>query len=209
MNRIAAFRGEAIRVFHDIPRPVRRRMTCLERLDAEHRRKGMDQFRRLRQIPPATGKFLALLAAGAPEGRMIEIGTSGGYSALWLSLALRPMGRRLTTFEIADEKIALARETFREAEIDDMVELVKGDAREHLGGYKRIAFCFLDAEKEAYDSCHRAVAPNMVPGGVLAADNVISHREVLKPWIRKVLADRRMDSVIVPIGSGVLVARRN
>jgi predicted O-methyltransferase YrrM len=49
----------------------------------------------------------------------------------------------------------------------------------------------------------------MFPGGVLAADNVISHREVLKPWIRKVLADRRMDSVTVPIGSGVLVARRN
>ena len=195
-------------MFHDIEPRIQKRMRYLERLDGRHRRGGVPHFDRLRQVPPATGKFLALLAASAPPGAYLEIGTSGGYSTLWLALACRVAGRKLTTFEIAEPKIALARETLRTAGIEDVVELIPGDACKNIARYRDIAFCFLDAEKDLYLDIYEKVVPRMVSGGILVADNVISHRETLGPMVRTVLADERMDAQVVPIGSGELVCRR-
>jgi len=195
-------------MLYDIPPSIRNRMRYLERLDGRHRRENVRQFDRLRQVPPATGRFLAILAASTPEGRYLEIGTSGGYSTLWLALACREGKRRITTFEIADEKIKLARQTFRSAGIEDIVDLVEGDARKHLKAYKGVSFCFLDAEKRHYLTCYNLVVPHLVPGGLLVVDNVISHRETAGPMVRKALKDKRVDAVIVPIGSGLLLCRK-
>ncbi len=195
-------------MFHDIPGPIAERMRVLEGLDAEHRNGDTPRFERLRQVPRVTGEFIAIVAALAPAGTYLEIGTSGGYSALWISLACRERGTRLTTFELSDAKIDLAKATFTEAGVGDLVELVPGDARENLPSYENVSFCFLDTEKELYMECYEIVVPNMVPGGILLADNVISHEETLRPMIDAALADPRMDSVVAPIGSGVLMGRR-
>jgi predicted O-methyltransferase YrrM len=183
-------------------------MRFLEAMDGRQRIDGTDHLERLRQVPPVTGRFLALLAANAPPGAWLEVGTSGGYSALWLSLACRAVGRRLTTFEVLAPKAALARETFEKAGVADLIDLVAGDARDHLGSCEGVSFCFLDAEKEHYEACYEAVVPRMVAGGILAADNVISHQEILEPVVDRALRDERVDAVVVPIGSGVLVARK-
>ena len=84
-------------MFEDIPPAIRARMAELERLDARDRADGTPRLARLRQIPAEVGRFLALLAAAAPPGRWLEIGTSAGYSTLWLALAGREVGRRVTT----------------------------------------------------------------------------------------------------------------
>lgn len=163
---------------------------------------------RLRQVPPQTGRFIALLAAAAPEGKYIEIGTSAGYSTLWLGLACRQLGRRITTFEVLPDKIKLARETFALTGFNDVVELVQGDARQHLAGISGISFCFLDAEKEIYRDCYDLVIPRMVSGGLLVADNAINHRDTLQPMLDEALADPRVDAMIVPIENGELVCRK-
>src|SRR3972149_5653857 len=116
----------------DIPRPVLDRMNYLEERDARDRKDGTSQLKRLRQIPAETGMLLARLASGAPRGAVLEIGTSGGYSALWLSLACRQRGDRLVTFELLPDKADLARETFAKAQVGELVDLVHGDARGHL-----------------------------------------------------------------------------
>jgi caffeoyl-CoA O-methyltransferase len=195
-------------MFQNIPRRTLERMKYLEEMDTEQRREEMERFERLRQVPPQTGRFIALLCASAPDGACLEIGTSGGYSGIWLSLACREAGRTLTTFEFSDTKVELAAETFRLAGVDDIVEIVAGDAREHLGEYKNVGFCFLDAEKDAYEECFELVVPNLVKGGILVADNVISHEEILGPWVEKILEDDRVDALVVPIGSGELVCRK-
>jgi caffeoyl-CoA O-methyltransferase len=195
-------------LFHDIPEAVLSRMRLLEAMDGRQRIDGTDHLDRLRQVEPLTGRFLAILAAGAPPGTWLEIGTSGGYSALWISLACRAVGGKLTTFEVLESKAAIARETFEKAGVAPFIELVVGDARRHLAEYEGVSFCFLDAEKEYYDECYEAVVPRMVTGGVLTADNVISHEEILQPMVDRALRDERIDAVVVPIGSGVLVARR-
>jgi caffeoyl-CoA O-methyltransferase len=195
-------------MFNDIPDRILNRMKYLEEIDSHDRSDGTTRIKRLRQIPPEVGKFIALLAAAAPEGLNIEIGTSAGYSALWLSLSCRTLGRKLSTYEILDEKAELARETFSMAGVGDIVNFNHGDILASLPGLKNIAFCFLDAEKEIYAQCYEYLLPNMVPGGILVADNAISHETVLRSMLDRALSDDRVDALIVPIGQGELVCRR-
>jgi predicted O-methyltransferase YrrM len=195
-------------MFHDVPEAVARRMRQLEEVDQRDRADGTVRGERLRQIPPETGRFIALLAASSPPGRLIEIGTSAGYSTLWLALACRQLGRRIITFEVLDAKVALARQTFDAAQVADVVELVYADARSKLSTFDDIAFCFLDAEKEVYLECYETVIPRMVSGGILVADNAINHEKTLRPMLDRALNDERVDALIVPIGKGELVCRR-
>ncbi|NLF51841.1 MAG: O-methyltransferase [Leptolinea sp.] len=195
-------------MFHTINPDILTRMKYLEDINARDRQDNTPLLQRLRQIPPETGRFLALLAAGSPEGDMIEIGTSAGYSTLWLSLAAEHTGRSITTFEVLPEKVKLARETFKVTRAANRIKLVEGDARDHLRNFKKIAFCFLDAEKDVYADCYEMVVPNLVPGGLLVADNAINHQAVLQPVLDRALTDTRVDALIVPIGKGELVCRK-
>lgn len=195
-------------MFHTIPEAMAARMRELEQIDARDRQDGTPRLERLRQVPPETGKFIALLAASAPAGDLVEIGASAGYSTLWLALACQAAGRTVTSYEVLAEKAALARETFRRAGVEEWVRLVEGDARQHLALHERIGFCFLDAEKEIYAECYEAVIPRLAPGGWLVADNAINHRAVLQPMLERALADWQVDALIVSIGSGVLVCRK-
>jgi caffeoyl-CoA O-methyltransferase len=195
-------------MLHSISKPILERMQYLEQVDAKDREDGTPRLQRLRQITPDTGKFLALLAAGAPQGEYIEIGTSAGYSTLWLEMACKISDRSITTFEVLPEKARLARETFKVAQVEGSIRLVEGDARQFLSRYQNIAFCFLDAEKEVYGECYEAVIPKLVKGGLLVADNAIDFRETLQPMLDRALTDERVDALIVPIGKGELVCRK-
>jgi predicted O-methyltransferase YrrM len=195
-------------MFNDIPGRILNRMKYLEEIDARDRSDGTTRMKRLRQISPEVGKFIALLAAVVPEGQNIEIGTSAGYSTLWLSLACKALGRKLSTYEILDEKAEMSRETFSAAGVGDVVDFLHSDILAHLPNLKNIAFCFLDAEKEIYGQCYEAVVPKLIPGGILVADNAISHETTLRPMLDRALTDDRVDALIVPIGQGELVCRR-
>ena len=196
-------------MFHNIPAPITDRMATLEAIDARDRLDGTPKSARLRQIPAETGRFLALLAASAPPGPVLEVGASGGYSGLWLALACRQRGDRLTTFDIQPEKVQRAQETFTAAGVFDHAQAVLGDARQHLPGYSEIAFCFLDTEKDIYTGCYEIVIPRLVPGGFLVADNAISHQQELEEFLDQAKADQRVDSLVVPVGKGLLVCRKN
>lgn len=183
-------------------------MHYLERIDSRDRTDGTPHNKRLRQIPPETGRFIALLASMAPKGLCVEIGTSAGYSTLWLTLAHRPEDARIVTFEILEEKAKIARETFKAAGVEQIVELMVGDARQNLKRYNGIGCCFLDAEKQDYLEHYEIVVPKLVPGGLLAVDNVVSHQDAAQPMLDRALSDKRVDSLVVPIGKGVLVSRK-
>ena len=188
-------------MFHTIGPGMAKRMRELEEI---HR---MDKDR-LRQIPPETGKFLALLAVGAPKGVWLELGTSGGYSAMWISLACRARDTRLVTVDHDIEKTRLAKETFALAGMQDIVEVIHDESLSHLRRYREgeLGFCFIDAGGGigTYD----IVVPKLMPDGLLIYDNVISHRERARPTVEKAMSDERVDALVVPIGSGELVCRR-
>ncbi len=195
-------------MFEAISQSMLTRMRELEAIDLRDRSDGTPHSQRLRQVPYEVGKFIALLAASAPDGPCIEIGTSAGYSTLWLALAARATGRKVTTFEIDPAKVELARATFAAAGVAELIDLVHGDALKHLPDFSGIGFCFLDAEKDIYQPCYELVLPRMVPAAILVADNAISHQAELRPMLDRALTDDRVDAVLVPIGTGDLVCRK-
>ena len=195
-------------MFHAISTKLLQRMDYLEKIDQKDRNDGTPRMQRLRQIPPETGKFIALIASNCPDGELIEIGTSAGYSTMWLSLAAKERNIKIKTFEILPEKIKLAKETFRIAGIEKYVELIEGDFLEEGKKITNIAFCFLDAEKEIYEKCFDVVSPNLVKNGFIVADNAINHYDKIKPMIDKAENDIRFDCLTVPIGKGEFLCRK-
>jgi predicted O-methyltransferase YrrM len=117
-------------------------------------------------------------------------------------------GRQLTTFEILPEKARLARETFARIGASDVVQLVEGDFLDHADQFGDVGFCFLDAEKDVYESCYDLIVPKMVPGAILVADNFTSHRDDLQSMLDRVLVDDRVDAMVATVGKGELVCRR-
>jgi caffeoyl-CoA O-methyltransferase len=195
-------------MFESISPAMLSRMRELEAIDLRDRTDGTPHSKRLRQVPPEVGKFIAILAASAPAGPMIEIGTSAGYSTIWLALAARGTGRKIATVDIDGAKVELARATFAISGVEDVINLVHGDALAHLPHVRDIAFCFLDANREIYDPCYDLLIPRMVSGGILIVDNAISHEHEMRPMLDRALSDDRIDAVLVPIGHGNLVCRK-
>ena len=195
-------------IFTDIPKAMLDRMKALEARDARDRQDDTAPLKRLRQISPETGMVLAALALTAPDGPMLEIGTSAGYSTMWLSLASQSKGFRFVTFELLPEKADLARETFSKADLTDKVELIHGDARGHLSDFDEIAFCFLDAEKEMYEEFYELIIPRLLPGGLLVADNIISHAKDLDKFLKKARKDKKIDALVLNVGKGLLLCSK-
>ena len=182
-------------------------MARLEAQDAGERERDTPRAVRLRQISPEVGRFLHTIVLARRPRTVVEIGTSGGYSTIWLSLAARDVGASVTTLEIDPKKVAVATANLREAGLDGIATIVAGDAAAYLRARKEpFDFVFLDAEKEDYAAYLDMVVPLLSPGGVLVADNLLSHEDDLAPFRDRALADERLSGLVVPIGRGELLA---
>ncbi len=194
---------------HLVPHAVRAAMASLEARDTADRIDGTSRSRRLRAISPEVGSFLLTLALGSRSRTIVEIGTSAGYSTLWLAVAARQTDGRVITFEIDPAKVELARATFADAEVEDRVELRPIDGAVGLAALAGTAdLVFIDAEKEDYLRLLDPAIDALRPGGMLIADNLISHEADLADFRETALADPRLGGLVVPIGRGELVAVR-
>ncbi len=132
-----------------------------------------NQSRGMMNVPLEDGRLLRLLAEAIGAKHVVEIGTSNGYSGLWMLLALRSMGGRLTTYEIDREVAALARRNFNRAGVGEIVTIVEGDAHEEVPKLKeQIDMLFLDADKEGYIDYLNKLIPLVRPGGLIVAHNM-------------------------------------
>jgi len=184
-------------------------LTRLEARDAREREDGTAREVRLRQVTPDVGRFLHNLVLAARPRSLIEIGTSGGYSTVWIGTAARAVGGTLTTLEIDPVKVELARQSLSDAGLDGAVTVAEGDAFAYMRGCSEAAdFVFLDAEKEDYLAFLALIVPVLSPGGILVADNLISHEANLHEFREAALADPRLSAVVVPVGRGELFAVR-
>ena len=124
-------------------------------------------------VPPEDGRLLRLLVETSNAKHVVEIGTSNGYSGLWMLLALRTTGGKLTTYEIDRRRASLARENFKRAGVDNIVTIVEGDAHREAPKLKeQIDILFLDADKEGYIDYLNKLLPLMRPGGLIVAHNM-------------------------------------
>ena len=175
----------------------------LEAKDAGERVKGLPSSLRMRNITPDVGLFLNILVKATKATSILEIGTSNGYSTIWLGLATQENNGQLITLEVDSRKVILAKENLEKAGLVNTVKLIEGDAKETLRILdKEFDFVFLDAEKEDYLEFFDLIFPKLKIGGVIVADNVISHAEELKEYVDYVRTNPNTQSVLVPIGRG-------
>jgi predicted O-methyltransferase YrrM len=181
----------------------------LERLqdeDERERAEGVPRERRSRAIKPTTGRLLFALVAGQPSCEVLEVGGSRGYSTLWLGAGARILGGNVTSLEVDPVKLERLAANVADAGLDEWVEIVPGDAREtlrSLAGPYDVAF--LDAEKELYEELFQLVRPKLEVGGVIVADNILSHGDDLGRYAAARQGDPGLLSVTVPLDSGLEV----
>lgn len=162
---------------------------------------GMQQAGDVRfGVPEADGRLLRLITEAAGAKHVVEIGTSTGYSGLWLSLALRRTGGRLTTYEIDPGRAATAREFFRKAGLDGQATVVVGDAHQTLATLKDpIDVVFMDADKEGYVDYLRRLLPLLIPGGVILAHNIRQAPD----YLQYVAANPDLETLLLVSSSGL------
>lgn len=147
------------------------------------------------------------LALATQARVIVEVGTSGGYSTLWIAVAARSNAGRVTTYEVDPAKVELAASTFADAGVSDIVDLRHEEGRAGLPSFAGTAdLVFLDAEKEDYESFLTPAVEALRVGGTLVADNLLSHAEDLEGFRRAALEHPRLSGLVVPIGRGELVA---
>ncbi len=151
----------------------------LERLyaeDAAQRAAGLPSSQRTRNVERETGRWLALLVRTTNARELLEIGSSNGVSTIWLAAAARQTGGRVTGTEILPERAAEANNNLAAAGLDAVARVVAGDARATVATLPGpFDLVFIDAEKDDYVDHLESVIARVRPGGLILADNVISH----------------------------------
>jgi predicted O-methyltransferase YrrM len=182
----------------------------LERLyeeGREHDASTADRRERMRNVEPESARMLAVLVRALWPQRMLELGTSNGYSTIWLADAARAVGGRLTSVEIDPGRSAQSEQNLRRAGLSEHVELRLEDAQVTLEGSSDDAWdlIFLDAERPAYTSYWPELLRTLRPHGLLVVDNVISHEHELVEFRALVEAEDGVMEALVPIGAGMLL----
>ncbi|KQW92901.1 O-methyltransferase [Acinetobacter guillouiae] len=166
-----------------------------------------DRIKRYRNIEPESALFLAMQVRIQQSKKILEIGTSTGYSTLWLADAAKVTGAKVTTLEIDEKRTQQAQLHAQELHVDDVIDFWVGDAQKYLEQcQEQYDFILLDAERNAYLNYWVYLQKMLVEhGGVLIVDNVISHAAEVKSFITEVKRDERFMTTTLSIGSGLFV----
>jgi caffeoyl-CoA O-methyltransferase len=183
---------------------VQAALARLEAEDAGERERGVAREERSRAVAPTTGRFLFGFVAPQSGCEVLEIGGSRGYSTIWLAAGARYLGGRVLSLEHDPAKCEAWRRNIADAGLEEWAELVEGDAFEALGALDDVFdVVFIDAEKEDYERLFSLARPKLEPGGVVLADNVLSHVETLGAYSEARQADPTLSSVTVPLDRGI------
>lgn len=173
----------------------------LERLEKERSETNNKYW----TIDHETGEFLRNLIIERKIKKVLEIGTSIGYSGIWLASGLRETGGKLYTVESKKERFDMAAANFAEAGVDDIVQQIHGHAPD-VKIPDMIEMLFLDATKFEYKYYLSTFLFHMKKGGIIVADNVISHAEKLADYKKMVMDSSQFKTELKEIGTGLLVS---
>jgi predicted O-methyltransferase YrrM len=179
----------------------------LYRRGREHDADKEDRLERLRNVEPDTAKLLAVLARSIRPARILELGTSNGYSTVWLADAARAIGAELVSVEIDPARTREARQNLEAAGLDSYAELRTEDAGQTLATSpdEHWGLIFLDAERPAYTGYWPDLVRTLTAGGLLVVDNVISHADQVADFRQLVADDPQALDVLAPTGAGALL----
>jgi predicted O-methyltransferase YrrM len=186
--------------------------TLLAELEASGRdndARQPDRARKMLNLDPDTAQLLGILVRSGRYTRLLEVGTSNGYSTIWLAWATRPVGGRVVSIDASADKHALADANLRRAGLRAAVELRTGDATVVIAALPGpFDFVFFDADRHSAPAQLELLLPRLAPGALVAADNALSHPDEIAPYLAAVRAHPGFDHLVVPVGKGLSLAYR-
>lgn len=189
----------------------------LQKLLAEIHERGVaydqeqtDPGRKMRNLKPETAGLVSVLVRSSRRTRMLEIGTSSGYSTIWLAWCARALGGSIISIDHSAEKLAMADDNLRRAGLRQFVELREGDATEVVrvlpGPFD---FVFFDSVQVRPHLQLEWLLPKLTEDALVLADNVLSHADDMARFMGILDAQPEFERVVVPVGKGLCVACRN
>lgn len=184
--------------------PLERLKQALEQFGEQHDLAQTDRADKMLNITRDTGELLAVLVQMRGAQAVLEIGTSNGYSTLWLAEAVARLDGHVTTIERDEAKRALAQANFEQAGLAGRITQLAGEAGALLPTLPSTGFplIFLDSDRRQYRAWWPQLQRLLPPRGLLVVDNAISHREELAEWMAEVAQDPRFVTSLVPVGKG-------
>jgi len=180
----------------------------LEDFGTTHDASAGERQEKMLNITPDTGAFLAILVQATKARRVLEIGTSNGYSTLWLAEAVNSISGKVVTVEANETKAELARCNLQRSGLSQCVRQEVAEAGKFIGQQPASTYdlLFLDADRQHYSAWWPSIQSALAPGGLLVVDNALSHPTEMERFIAEVRAAPGWRSVVVPIGKGEFVA---
>lgn len=168
-----------------------------------------ERSKKMLNLEPDTAQLLSVLIQSSQRKRLLEIGTSNGYSTIWLAYAARQTGGKVISVEHNPDKIALADANLRRVGLRAQVELRQGDATQIVAELPGpFDFVFLDADRLTYPALFDLLLPKLSPGALVLADNVHSHPQEIAGYLTVLASHPEFEHVVVGVGKGLSIAYR-
>ncbi len=181
----------------------------LTSLPWEELERRQDEF--LLPVGPDVGQLMNMLVKTGGARAIVEVGTSYGYSALWLGEAARATGGKVFSFDVHQGKQDYARKALAQAGVADFVEFILGDAHQRIAEMSEpIEFALIDHWKYLYLGCFDVLLPKLAPGAIIVADNVTYPPDTeghIQAYRDRVAATPGMTTLMLPIGNGIELSR--
>ncbi len=179
----------------------------LEAQGRKHDAVERDDAKRMFNLDPNTARLLSILIRSSHRTRVLEIGTSNGYSTIWLAWAARATAGHVTSIDRKAEKLALADENLRRTGLRDQVTLLQGEATQVIATLPGpFDFVFFDADRASAPAQLDLLVPKLAVGALVLADNACSHPDEIAGYLTAITARSTFDHVLVAVGKGLSLA---
>jgi predicted O-methyltransferase YrrM len=186
---------------------IRNFLRQLEEHARTHDAREPERSRKLLNLDPDTAELLSILARSARARRVLEIGTSNGYSTIWIAASVGPEGGRVISIDRSRKKHKLAQDNLLAAGLLQFVDLRLGDATEVIKALPGpFDFVFFDADRVSAPGQLALLQPKLAPQALILADNALSHPEEIAGYLTMVKGLKQVQHVLIPVGKGLSVA---
>jgi len=186
---------------------IQRVLAELEAWGKDHDAEEAEHSKKMLNLETETARLISILVQSGRRTRLLEIGTSNGYSTIWLAAATHPMAGHVTSIERSAEKQAMADANLTRAGLRECVTLIQGDAGDVLESLPGVYdLVFLDADRTQYTALLPLLLSRLTPGALVLADNVHSHPQEIADYLQAIDSRPEFAQVVVGVGKGLSVA---
>ncbi len=166
--------------------------------------------KKMLNLEPDTAQLISMLVRSSRRKQLLEIGTSNGYSTIWLAWAVRATGGHIISIDRDEQKLLQADVNLQRAQLREFVDFFHGDATEIVADFPGpFDFVFFDADRISAPKQVQLLLPKLTPDVFILADNVLSHPDEIAGYLTTIKGIPQFEHMVVPVGKGLSIAYRN